>query len=117
MESSADDKHSRPPPGTLQTLTGTTSLIVSSLLAHLSAFPWTSSFPIPSPPAPRAGALVLQLPAGRKPTLSELQRLKRQFEATQTTAQRTGGRAAGNWTEPEVASSFVTFLETVWGNA
>ncbi|CAK9782044.1 chromatin associated protein KTI12 [Cutaneotrichosporon oleaginosum] len=106
----AVNQRSAPPPGTLQTLTRTTSTIVSALLAHLAGGQ-TPTFPIPSPPA-RQG-LVLHLP-GHKPTLSEMQRLKRQFEATQTGAQRSGGGAAGSWTEPEVAANFVTFLENVW---
>lgn len=107
----AVNQRAAPPPGTLQTLTATTSAIVSALLSHLGQGP-ASTFPVPSPPA--AAALVLHLPPGRKPTLSEMQRLKRQFEATQTGAQRSGGRAAGSWTEPEVAANFVTFLETTW---
>ncbi|BEJ02508.1 hypothetical protein CcaverHIS631_0703030 [Cutaneotrichosporon cavernicola] len=106
----AVNQRSTPPPGTLQTLTKTTSAIVSALLAHLAAGP-TPTFPIPSPPAP--AGLVLHLP-NHKPTLSEMQRLKRQFEATQTGAQRSGGGAAGSWTEPQVAANFVTFLENIW---
>ncbi|WOO80367.1 Protein kti12 [Vanrija pseudolonga] len=102
----------KPPPGTLQTLTNTTTALVQSLLQHLTAAPGANTFPVPSPPA--AGKLVLHLPHGRRPTLAELQRLKRQFEAQQIQAQKSNARSAGNWTEPEVASGFVAFLEATW---
>lgn len=50
----------------------------------------------------------------RRVTLSEMQRLKRQFEAVQTRAIQSGGIAAGVWTEGEVAQKFVAFLEIAW---
>ncbi|WVR03463.1 hypothetical protein IAU60_000454 [Kwoniella sp. DSM 27419] len=107
-------QRAKPPPNTLQTLTGTTSLIVTCLLSHLSTFPGTATFPIPSPPASKAGGLVLHLP-DRKVTLSEMQRLKRQYEGVQLKAQQSGGiAAAGNWTEADVAQGFVRFLEQIW---
>lgn len=116
----------RPPQAanTLHTLTATTSAITAALLAHLGAMPTATSFVVPSPPAPApaaagvqrtgAGRLELRLPV-RRVTMPEMQRLKRQYEAVQTKAQQSGGRAKGNWTEEEVASGFVAFLETTWG--
>lgn len=103
-----------PPAGTLQTLTTTTTAIVSALLAHLTAAPGATTFPVPSPPALSPGSLVLQLPPNRRPTLAELQRHKRAFEAAQTQAQRSNARSAGVWTEPEVAAAFVTYLQTAF---
>lgn len=101
------------PPNTLQILTSTTSLITTSLLAHLNAAPTSTTFPIPSPPAPASSGLILHLPM-RRVTLPELQRLKRQYEGVQSKAQAGGGRAAGNWSEGEVVKGFVGFLETAW---
>ncbi|KAK6905148.1 protein KTI12 [Kwoniella mangroviensis CBS 10435] len=113
-------QRNKPPPNTLQTLTKTTQFIVTSLLSHISSLPGTSTYPIPSPPAPQPnskGPLVLHLPS-RKLTLSEMQRLKRQFEGVQVKAQQSGGLAAsGNWTEEEVAVGFVRFLEEIWDTA
>lgn len=107
---------SRPPPNTMQILTGTTSAIVQAILAHLQAGGGTT-FPVPSPPAATGSAVVVNLPPARKPTLSELQRLKRTYESSQIAAQKTGSKGAGNWTEAGVASGFATFLETTWGTA
>ena len=45
----------------------------------MNSGPATSTFTIPSPPAPTAGQLILHLPM-RRVTLPEMQRLKRQFE-------------------------------------
>lgn len=107
-------QRSKPPPNTLQTLTATTSLINSSLLSHLTSLPNSTTFPIPSPPAPSSSSLVLRLPA-KKITLSEMSRLKRQYETVQVKAQASGGlAAAGNWTEGEVATGYVRFLEQTW---
>ncbi|WRT63655.1 uncharacterized protein IL334_000578 [Kwoniella shivajii] len=107
-------QRNKPPPNTLQTLTATTQTIVTSLLSHVNSLPGSSTFPIPSPPAPSNGSLVLHLPA-RRVTLSEMQRLKRQYEGVQVKAQKSGGlAAAGNWTEGEVATGFVRFLEEIW---
>jgi hypothetical protein len=50
----------------------------------------------------------------RTVTLPEVQRLKRQFERVQTAAQASGSRAAGMWSEGEVAGKFVSFLEQAW---
>lgn len=105
---------SKPPTGTLQTLTATTSTIINSLLAHVNTSPTASTFPVPAPPA--SGQLLLRLPM-RRVALPEMQRLKRQFEGVQTKAQASGGRAAGNWTEGEVATGFVGFLEAAWDMA
>ncbi|WVO14855.1 hypothetical protein L204_102494 [Cryptococcus depauperatus] len=100
------------PPNTLQVLTQTTSQINASLLSHLNSFPESTTFPMPSPPAP--SPQMLHLPP-RRVNLSELQRLKRQFEAVQTKAQASGGVAAsGTWTEGDVAIGYVRFLEQVW---
>lgn len=107
-------QRSKPPPNTLQTLTATTSLINSSLLSHLTSLPNSTTFPIPSPPAPSSSSLVLHLPA-KKITLSEMSRLKRQYETVQVKAQASGGlAAAGNWTEGDVATGYVRFLEQTW---
>ncbi|ORY34343.1 chromatin associated protein KTI12 [Naematelia encephala] len=108
----------KPPPNTLQTLTNTTSLIITSLLSHINSAPtMTDTFRIPSPPASTststASSLVLHLPMKRV-TLPEMQRLKRQFEGVQTKAQASGSRAAGTWSEEDVAVSFVRFLEATW---
>ncbi|ORX34635.1 chromatin associated protein KTI12 [Kockovaella imperatae] len=92
----------KPPPNTLLILTNTTHTITTSLLAHLNAGPATSTYIVPCPPAASAGSLTLHLPM-RRVTLPEMQRLKRQ--------------AAGSWSESEVASAFVRFLETVWATA
>lgn len=89
--------------------------MTSSLMAHLNATPSASTFHVPSPPAaaPAGQPLVLHLPV-RRVTLSEMQRLKRQFEAVQTRAIQSGGIGAGSWTEAEVAQKFVAFLEIAW---
>ncbi|WVQ80401.1 hypothetical protein IAT38_002506 [Cryptococcus sp. DSM 104549] len=110
-------QRAKPPPNTLQTLTTTTTLINTSLLSHLNSLPDSSTFPIPSPPAPAPSSLVLHLPP-RRINLSEMQRLKRQYENVQVKAQASGGiAAAGNWTEGEVAGGYVRFLEQVWETA
>lgn len=75
--------------------------------------PTADTFPIPSPPAPSPGSLVLHLPM-RRVTLPELQRLKRQYETVQTKALASNSRAAVIWTEEGVARGFVAFLETAW---
>jgi hypothetical protein len=49
------------------------------------------------------------------PTLAELQRHKRAFEAQQRLAFQTNSRGAGSWTQELVARGFVTYLETAWG--
>ncbi|WWC66893.1 uncharacterized protein I206_100800 [Kwoniella pini CBS 10737] len=108
-------QRNKPPPNTLQTLTKTTQLIVTSLLSHISSLPGTTTFPIPSPPSPSSNSLILHLPPGRKLTLSEMQRLKRQYESVMQKGQQSGGIAAsGNWSEEEVATGFVRFLEQLW---
>lgn len=106
----------KPPANSLQVLTSTTSLITTSLLSHINASPSASAYPIPTPPAPSGTQIILHLPPSRRLTLSELQRLKRQFESVQTRAQSSGSRAAGlSWSEGAVAGAFVRFLETHWG--
>lgn len=107
-------QRTKPPPNTMQILTGTTSTIVQLIISHLQAGGGTT-LPIPSPPA--AAGLVLNLPPARKPTLSELQRMKRTYESNQMAAQKTGSKGAGIWTEAGVASGFVTFLQMNWGTA
>lgn len=114
--SHADHQRAQPPPNTLQTLTNTTSSINSALLSHINAAPSSTTFPIPSPPAHSPGALVLHLPM-RRVTLPEIQRLKRQFEATHTRSTVSGGMAAGLRGEGEVAAAYVGFLETSWDTA
>ncbi|KAK4688018.1 protein KTI12, partial [Tremellales sp. Uapishka_1] len=104
----------KPPPNTLQIITATTSLITTSLLSHLASFPDSPTFTIPSPPAPAQGALILHLPT-RKVNLSEMQRLKRQYDNLQTQARKNGGIASGGWTEGEIAKGFQGFLEATWG--
>lgn len=98
----------------MQILTDTTSAIVQLVLSHLQAGGGTT-VPIPSPPAAARSGLVLNLPPARKPTLSELQRMKRTYESNQMAAQKTGSKGAGIWTEAGVASGFVTFLQMNWG--
>ncbi|TYJ56719.1 hypothetical protein B9479_002489 [Cryptococcus floricola] len=107
-------QRSKPPPNTLQTLTATTSLINSSLFTHINSLPGSTTFPIPSPPAPKGSSLVLHLP-DKKITLSEMSRLKRQYESVQVKAQSSGGLAAtATWSEEEVSTGYVRFLEQVW---
>lgn len=76
-------------------------------MTYLETSP-AGTFPISSVPG-----LVLHLPP-RKITLSEMQRLKRQYESVQTTAQRSGGLAAGAFGEVQVATGFTRFLESAW---
>jgi protein KTI12 len=103
----------RPPPNTLQIMTSTTSAITTALLAHINANTAATDFMIPSPPARNSGELRIRLPMKRV-TLSEMQRLKRQFEAVQVKAHASGGRAAGVGGADEVAAKFVGFLEATW---
>ncbi|OCF36093.1 protein KTI12 [Kwoniella heveanensis BCC8398] len=108
-------QRAKPPPNTLQTLTSTTQTIVTSLLQHLNTMPNSPTYRIPSPPAATPNGLILHLPPDRRVTLSEMQRLKRQYEGVQVKAQQSGGlAAAGNWTEGDVAVGFVGFLEQIW---
>ncbi|CAD6583746.1 MAG: hypothetical protein TREMPRED_003644 [Tremellales sp. Tagirdzhanova-0007] len=103
-----------PPVNTLQTLTSTTSTIITSILAHVNTSPTAIKYPIPSPPA--MGGLIIRLPV-RRLALPEMQRLKRQYEGVQTKGQISGGQATGNWTEGEVAAGFVAFLEAAWNTS
>ena len=104
-----------PPANSIQIMSATTSAINSALLAHVSSMPDAGRFPISSPPASGSG-LTLRLPT-RRVTLSELQRMKRQFEAVQIKAHSSNGRAAGNWGEAEVANAYVNFLQEAWDTA
>ncbi|EIW73277.1 hypothetical protein TREMEDRAFT_24439 [Tremella mesenterica DSM 1558] len=88
-------RNAAPPPNTMQVLSGTTSHIISTLLTHLNAIPTSTSFSIPSPPSSPDTNLVLHLPM-RRVLLPD------------------NGMAAGNWSENEVASAFVKFLEIQW---
>lgn len=106
----------KPPPNTLQILTSTTSAITTSLLSHLNTTPSATDFRIPSPPARKGGGLRLRLPMKRV-TLSEMQRLKRQFEGVQIKAHSSNSRAAGVGGAEEVAVKFVGFLEATWDTA
>jgi protein KTI12 len=106
----------KPPPNTLQILTSTTSAITAALLAHVNAAPGSSDFVVPSPPARQAGELRVRLPMKRV-TLSEMQRLKRQFEGVQIKAHSSNSRAAGVGGADEVAVKFVGFLEATWDTA
>lgn len=69
-------------------------------------------------PIPNIPGLVIRLPP-RVLTLSELQRLKRQYEAMQTKGLIQGGQGTGEqvWTEDDLMRGFVRFLEGVWETA
>lgn len=58
----------------------------------------------------------MKLPMKRV-TLSEMQRLKRQFEGVQIKAHASGNRYAGVGGVKEVAAKFVGFLEATWDTA
>lgn len=103
----------KPPPNALQVLSNTTSTIITGLLAHINAFPGSDTYPIPAPPASEKGKLVLHLPI-KTPTLAEMQRHKRQFENAQIKAHTTGAKVTMTWSEGDVASKFVGFLEATW---
>lgn len=131
------------PVNSLSILSSTLSLITNLLLEHLRINPSTSTFKIPSPPAPTPinavngngqgnghgkgkrkeedeergqEGLVLRLPM-KTITLSEMQRLKRQFEGVQVKNQTNHSKGAGMWSQEEVAMKFVSFLENVWDTA
>lgn len=76
--------------------------------------PLSPHLPLP-PPLPRSG---LRLPQ-RSITLSELQRLKRQFEGIQREGFKRGGQGVlrAGWGEAEWGEAWVRFLEGQWGTA
>jgi protein KTI12 len=90
----------------------TTSGLISNLLAHLSHSPLSPHLPL-SPPFPSSG---LHLPQ-RTISLSEMQRLKRQFENISLKGFKNGGQGVhrANWTPAEWAEAWVRFLESQWG--
>ncbi|KAL7410596.1 chromatin associated protein KTI12 [Mrakia frigida] len=98
---------------TIQTLHSATSTLISHLLSHLSLSPLSPHLKLPSPPYPPSG---LNLPQ-RTITLSELQRLKRQFEGIQMNGFKRGGEGVkrAGWGEKEWAEAWVRFLEVQWG--
>ncbi|CDZ97683.1 RNA polymerase II elongator associated protein [Phaffia rhodozyma] len=100
-------------PSTVQALHSTTSTLITTLLAHLSDNPLSTHLRLPSPPYPSTG---LALPA-RTITLSELQRLKRQFETIQLQGFKRGGQGVlrAGWGEREWGEAWVKFLEGQWG--
>lgn len=97
---------------TVQSLHTMTSTVVTLLMEHLSYSPLSPRLPLPSPPYPPGG---LALPH-RTITLSEMSRLKRQFETIQTQGFKRGGVGVqrSNWGDKEWAEAFVRFLEGQW---
>jgi protein KTI12 len=85
-------------------------------MSFISLSPGSLIFRIPARD-PFFRPLELHLPQGRQLTLSEMQRLKRQFETMQRKALSHGGAAGvqGAWTEQSVAEAFIRFLERTWG--
>jgi protein KTI12 len=63
--------------------------------------------------------LQINLPTSKTITLSELQRLKRQFETIQRKALSTNGQTGvgSKWGERDVADAFARYLEEVWGTS
>jgi protein KTI12 len=98
-------------PSTIETLHTTTSSSITYLLEHLSHSPLSPHVTIP-PPFPPSG---LSLPQ-RTITLSELQRLKRQFESIQMAGFSRGGAGVlrAGWGEREWAEAWVSFLQMQW---
>lgn len=78
--------------------------------------PSSSTLVIPAS-APFTRTITIKAPPGRILTLSELQRLKRQFETQQRKAISTNAPSSmpGGWTEQAVGEAFGRFLEETWG--
>lgn len=97
---------------TIQALHSTTSAIISLILSHLSLSPLSPHLPLPTPYPARG----IRLPP-RALNLSELQRLKRQFESIQREGFKRGGQGVlrAGWGEGEWAEAWVKFLEGQWG--
>ncbi|KAJ9120128.1 hypothetical protein QFC22_003026 [Naganishia vaughanmartiniae] len=114
----------KPPPNALQTLSKMTTLLVSSIQTQIGMNPSTAIFTLPASAftgesQPTQSPLQVNLPVTKTITLSELQRLKRQFETIQRKALTTNSQTgAGNrWGEREVADAFARYLEEVWGTS
>ncbi|KAJ9091053.1 hypothetical protein QFC19_009290 [Naganishia cerealis] len=114
----------KPPPNALQTLSKMTTLLVSSIQTQIGMNPSAAIFTLPassfaSDPQQTQGPLKVNLPVTKTITLSELQRLKRQFEMIQRKALSTNGQTGvGNrWGERDVAEAFARYLEEVWGTS
>lgn len=114
----------KPPPNALQTLTKITTLLVSSIQSHVGMNPSASIFSLPpstftADNSPSSSPLKINLPLNKTITLSELQRLKRQFETIQRKALSTNGQTGvgSKWGERDVADAFARYLEEVWGSS
>ncbi|GHJ84013.1 hypothetical protein NliqN6_0415 [Naganishia liquefaciens] len=114
----------KPPPNALQTLTKITSLLVTSIQTHVGMNPTSSTFSLPASTfttdtSSLSTPLKINLPMNKTITLSELQRLKRQFEAIQRKALSTNGQTGvgKKWGERDVADAFARYLEEVWGTS
>jgi protein KTI12 len=114
----------KPPPNALQTLSKMTTLLVSSIQTQLGMNPSAAIFTLPasaftSDSQQTQTPLQINLPVTKTITLSELQRLKRQFETIQRKALTTNSQTgAGNrWGERDVAEAFARYLEEVWGTS
>ncbi|KAF8553683.1 chromatin associated protein KTI12 [Imleria badia] len=102
------------PTDALHTLESTTTALVAAIVAAQSASPvpgGTLSLDVPSP-TPSAPRLTITLPQ-RHLTLSELQRLKRQFVTSHKRAITLGTTERGtvDWSEESVARKFVGYVE------
>ena len=99
-------------PDTIQTLHSATSTLIRLLLSHLSMSPLSPHLSLPSPPYPAQGLRLPQRPI----TLSEMQRLKRQFESIQMNGFKRGGEGVkrAGWGEAEWCEAWVRFLEGQW---
>lgn len=86
--------------------------------ASIVALP-TTAFAADSPASSAQTPLKINLPTSKTITLSELQRLKRQFETIQRKALSTNGQTGvgSRWGERDVADAFARYLEEVWGTS
>ncbi|KAI5453617.1 kti12, chromatin associated [Naganishia albida] len=115
----------KPPPNALQTLTKVTTLLVTSIQSQIGMNPSSSTVALPTTafstdsPTPSQTPLKISLPTSKTITLSELQRLKRQFETIQRKALSTNGQTGvgSRWGERDVAEAFARYLEEVWGTS
>jgi protein KTI12 len=86
--------------------------------------PSASTFSLPASTFAADGSqssspLKINLPMNKTITLSELQRLKRQFETIQRKALSTNGQTGvgSRWGERDVADAFARYVEEVWGTS
>jgi protein KTI12 len=114
----------KPPPNALQTLTKITTLLVSSIQSQVGMNPSAHTFSLPASTFAADGSqssspLKINLPMNKTITLSELQRLKRQFETIQRKALSTNGQTGvdSRWGERDVADAFARYVEEVWGTS